>query len=319
MAGKCGIKTQCYIDSNGIDSDKKTVAVVLSDETPMERYDYETGEIYTLVLQHTEESIDLSRKDVMSVFWAHNDYSLPIGIHENVRLEDGKLKSVAHLDEDDKFAMQVFGKVEKGILKTLSVGVDILEKKITRDENNKMTVLVTKWRPFEGSFTGNPANENAKVGLSKQNQHKEESMEVQMNDVKIFLAAKATDDDKAVLLRALGGVPSDNMIQLKASHATAIADKDTEHQVLLSGFGSAVLDAVGMMTDKTFENVSDDDKKVALSKVTLSKDGKFDGEKLELEFLRLAKTNSEPSGEQPSNSDDVDKYAKYENNDMKNL
>lgn len=318
MAGKCGINTQCYIDSNGINEEEHTVEVYLSDETPVEQYRPDIGK-FMLILQHTEESIDLSRKDVMSVFWHHNDRALPLGAYENVRLENKRLKAKAHFDKDDKFAMLVFGKIKKGIIKSLTIGADVLEKTITKDDDGNITVVATRWQPFEGSFTGNPANENAKVGLSNQNQHKEKLVETSLNDVKIFLA-KAREDEKTVVLQMLGGANADDIVQLKSTHTLAMTKRDDAEKVVLANFNGAVLDAISMIADDTFSNVSDEDKKVALGKVTLSKDGKFDADGFELQLLRLSKTNGAPNGEQNGeHNDDDDEYAEFDANQMKNL
>ena len=314
MAKKCGVNTQCYIDSNGINSEEKTVSVILSDETPVEQYSYEIGGKFMLVLKHSTEAIDLSRKDAMSVYWSHNDYALPLGTYQDVRLEDGKLKATAHMDKDDTFAMQVFGKIEKGILKSLSVGADIIEKTITRDENDNVTVVATKWRPFEGSFTGNPANENAKVSLSKEdtNQHKEKEMEIgDMTQFKITLA-KANDDDKVQMLSLLGGVQADEVIKLKNAHATAMSSLQDEHKVSLSKFSGAVSDAVAMVTSDEFSDISAEDKKVALSKVTLNKSGEFDADNLELHLLRAKKQTQTPSPEKVILEKDKNDYSEYD-------
>ena len=315
MAKKeCSINTECYIQQNGIDVENHTIPVILSDETPVERWDWDIGN-YTLILEHNEDSIDMARSEVMSVFWSHNDYSLPLGLHQDVRLEDKKLKAVAHFDSDDNFAMSVFNKAKKGLLKTLSVGVHILEKTITKDElTGKTTVRATRWQPYEGSFTGNPANENAKVGLTNQNQKKEIGMEkATFNDVKVFLVS-ASPDEKTQLMSALGGVPTEQltakgneMTTLSSSHTQALADKDISFATAMTAANDSMKTVLKMANDSTYSAMNDVDKQEALDAVKLSNDGSFDKDGFENALLKATLASSAPQGgEQHSQTDKIE-------------
>lgn len=76
---------------------------------------------------------DFERNPVMlfghfrSVAADFKDPLLPIGRWENIRKEGGKLIGDAVFDEDDEFAMKVWGKVEKGILNACSIGFEDLQ------------------------------------------------------------------------------------------------------------------------------------------------------------------------------------------------
>lgn len=312
MAKKeCSINTECYIQQNGIDVENHTIPVVLSDETPMERYDWELGN-FTLILDHNEDSVDMARSEVMSVFWSHNDYALPLGLYQDVRLEDGKLKAVAHFDSDDKFAMDVFNKAKKGILKTLSVGAYILEKTIIKDElTGKTTVRATKWQPYEGSFTGNPANENAKVGLKNQIQQKEENMTT-LNDVKVFIAT-ANDADKTLLSTALGAVATEQltaktneMTTLSNTHTQALSDKEASFTAAMATANDSMKTVLKMVTDSTYSAMKDEDKATALDKVTLSADGTFDKQAFENTLLKATLGVNTPQGGEHHNQGEDD-------------
>ena len=67
----CKTNSQCYIDTKGIDEKEFKVPVILSDETAVDRFNYIDGkhQKFDLILSHTDESIDLSRKDILGVFF----------------------------------------------------------------------------------------------------------------------------------------------------------------------------------------------------------------------------------------------------------
>jgi len=165
---KTNFNSAIIVDAT-IDSENKTVKAVLSEETKVIRYNYKDG-VYDLILDHSENAIDFSRKDIMPVLLQHNDYSLPIGIWENVRLEDGKVKAMARFDSEDSKAMEIFGKIERNIMKSFSVGIQI-DKQVLIEENNengRKTYKATKWQLQEASVVTIPAIPNAKVGLSEE-------------------------------------------------------------------------------------------------------------------------------------------------------
>lgn len=52
----------------------------------------------------------------------HDDWDLPIGRWENIRVEGTQILADAVFDEDDERAVAVMGKVERGFLKAASIG-----------------------------------------------------------------------------------------------------------------------------------------------------------------------------------------------------
>ena len=161
----CKIGTQCYIDSNGIDIENKTIAVILSDESKVIRYSWDEG-VYHIILDHKPESVDLRRKDILPILLQHNTDMLPLGIYENVRLEDGKLKANAKFDPEDDMAMEIFGKMSRGFMQTLSVGVTIHGKELEEESDQGNTYRATRWEITEASIVTVPAIPTAKVGLN---------------------------------------------------------------------------------------------------------------------------------------------------------
>jgi HK97 family phage prohead protease len=97
------------------------------------------------------------------MFYNHDDWSMPIGRWENIRMENGQLMADPVFDEKDDNAAKIQGKVERGFLKMASIGFRVVE---TSEENNLMLPgqkypTVTKWQLREASIVGIGANHNA--------------------------------------------------------------------------------------------------------------------------------------------------------------
>lgn len=163
---QCSVGSQCYIDSNNIDLENYKVPVVLSDESKVLRFSFENG-LYELILEHSDGAIDLKRADILPLLVQHNSEELPIGTFEDIRLEDKKLKATAIFDDEDEMAMKVFKKVSKGIMKSLSVGINVNKKVPIKGQKN--VFKATSWELQECSFVTIPAIPTAKVGLSELN------------------------------------------------------------------------------------------------------------------------------------------------------
>lgn len=166
-------------DASLIDSEQKRVPLVLSDETQVIRWDWQNG-LYNLTLSHGEENIDLGRAGILKLFYQHETHGStpPIGRLENVRLEDGKLKADAVFDAEDEFAMQIFGKIERGFLESVSVGVSILKGTMREFKSKPNEYTATRWELNEVSIVNVPAIPSAKVGLSQTNLNKGNDMEI---------------------------------------------------------------------------------------------------------------------------------------------
>lgn len=151
------------LELGAIDKEKKTVSFILSDETVVNRGWYD------LKLLHSPENVSLERKSILKLFFNHNTYSnLPLGKWNNVRLDGKKLKADSVFDTEDTKSMEIFGKVERGFLDSVSVGVDILQYTREQREGQNDLVIATKWEIYEASIVSIPAIPNAKVGLDKE-------------------------------------------------------------------------------------------------------------------------------------------------------
>lgn len=91
------------------------------------------------------------------------EYTGPIGQWENLRIEGGQLKAEFVPDNEDEFAAKIAGKVDRGMLKGASVGINI----ITLSEDPDVMLrgqkypTVIEWEPFEASVVDIPSSQGA--------------------------------------------------------------------------------------------------------------------------------------------------------------
>lgn len=162
---KQNLNFNVHLGTDAINADKKTVSFILSDETIVGRGWYD------MKLLHGENNIDLERENILKVFYNHDSKALPIGKWENLRVEGKKLKADAVFDTEDEFAMKIFGKLERGFLESISVGVSLLKYDIKQRDKQNDLIVAKKWEIFEASVVNIPAIPNAKVGLEFENEN----------------------------------------------------------------------------------------------------------------------------------------------------
>jgi HK97 family phage prohead protease len=148
-----------------IDKKKMSVEFIISDETIIDRH------YYKLQLLHGEENVDLERKEILKLFYQHEDWNLPIGKWENVRVEDKKLKGTAIFDKNDEYAVKIFNKIKEGFIDTVSVGAIIRKYDIIEKEDGTTLLIANEWEVVEVSVANIPANPNSKIGLTHNNKN----------------------------------------------------------------------------------------------------------------------------------------------------
>ena len=141
------------LDYTRADAGRRTVPVSLSSESPI----YHGGQYQReLVLLHEPQAIDMTRaKNGLPMLLQH-DHSAPIGIIEDVRIENKRLVGTARFGHSPR-AEEIWRDVDAGILKNMSIG--FLPNEI--DGN-----LVTRWTPLEGSVVSVPADPVVGIGRS---------------------------------------------------------------------------------------------------------------------------------------------------------
>ena len=305
---KFKVNLELLVNKKLVNEETFTVPVVLSDETPVSRITWD-GDRYNLILVHDEESVDMSRAEILPVYWNHNDNALPIGSYTDVRVENKQLKANAVFDSEDTFAMSIFKKVAKGHIKTLSVGADIISKTVTKEEDGSYTVKATRWQPFEGSFTGNPANPNARVGLNGNsegdaiNLKNEGDKEMDLKAVLVFLS-NATAEDKTEVTKALGTDKEVEKLSNQVQELTVKLSNTTPNETIVATANESMKTVFDTVMSETFKNVKPEVIKQAIETVKLSNDGNFDQVKFENVLLKSALASKAPEAGRENNPTD---------------
>lgn len=144
------------IKIGAIDPERKTVEASLSSETPVVRW------YGNEILAHDADSIDLARAaDGLPLLWNH-DGGTPIGIVENVRLDNGKLRGTLKFSNNPK-AREVFDDVSGGFLRNISICYQVNRWEETANSDD---VRVTNWALLETSVVSVPADATVGIGRS---------------------------------------------------------------------------------------------------------------------------------------------------------
>lgn len=263
--------------------------------------------------------VDLSqfRKNPV-MYFNHDDWSMPIGRWENIRVENKKILADAVFDLDDKKGKEVAGKVERGFLKMASVGIRIIERSDATEfmlpEQKYPTATKSQLR--EASIVGIGSNHNA-LRLYDQNDNLLNDDEV----VKLFDKPNFNINMNKELFTLLGLAE------------TAAASEATEALRLVLADNKRLKDENGVFKTRIDElNAAEKAKKTAKATLLVDeavKDGRLDAggkatflELFELDYDKAKQTLSaipkrasiKEKFEQKNNLDDTD-FAELEKQD----
>ena len=273
--------------------------------------------------------IDLSRFKKNSVMlYNHERYGvLPIGMWTNIRVDEGKILADAEFDMEDDFAKEVSRKVDKGYIKGVSIGFEVLS--ISEDEKDlkkgQTRSTVTAARITEASITPFPANHNA-LKLKYKGKVINLSSENEKEIDEIFLLNKSNNMKKIALSLGLPDSATEEQI------IAAITELSNSNKSLKGHLHSTFLklgEKTGVITKdnkEKMEKLAQADYDLALSfvDVDVDVDKKDNGDKTSLSekkegnSLRLSDLIRELTSS--SSTDEIKKdFDWYQNNDPKGL
>jgi HK97 family phage major capsid protein/HK97 family phage prohead protease len=138
-------------------ADDGTIAVSLSSETPVPRWDG------LEILDHSAGAIDMSRaKRGLPLLLDHSTRQ-QIGRIEQIAVKDGKLRGTLRFSKSPS-AQEVKQDVLDGIRQEVSVGYHVLARQLESQTEQETVYRVTRWMPLEGSLVAVPADETVGVG-----------------------------------------------------------------------------------------------------------------------------------------------------------
>lgn len=154
------------LDPKTVDTEKRTIAVAFSSETPVLRWgDNE-------VLSHAPGACDLSRLNDGGAFLFNHDRNDYLGVVQDgsaVVGTDRRGRAVLRFGEGER-ADAILRDVKAGILRQISVGYTVLEWQLTHAEDGKSpdTYTAIRWQPYEISIVTVAAD--ASVGIGRDHQ-----------------------------------------------------------------------------------------------------------------------------------------------------
>lgn len=152
------------------DESDNSIGIAAYTGSVVDRYDWATGERYTMAMDVTPEAVDLTRIDAGTAHLLNSHQSgnveddvYGILLPGSAQFEGGSLLLRAKLSGDPEKA-GVVGDVKAGVIRGVSVGFDILATVDTPAAKGKMRhVQVTRWAPFEVSLVAIGADPKAQT------------------------------------------------------------------------------------------------------------------------------------------------------------
>ena len=224
-------------DGEMVNEDDRRVSMSISSEEPVER------SFGLEVLEHTDESIDLSRLNSgHAPLLLDHDLTKQIGVVERTYLDkaDRKLRSVVRFGKSE-LAREVYDDVKDGIRSNVSIGYQVKNMEAKNDRSG--TVSVNSWLPYEASIVSVPADNNVGVNRSAELekpviQIKEQKMtEVNQDEIR----EAATEAAKRDFQKNAGEI-----IKLAQKHNRRdLADQAIGDGMSVAQFRGVLLDAIG--------------------------------------------------------------------------
>lgn len=189
--------------------DERTIPLAFSSEEPFERW---WG---IEILDHSPESVDLSRLNNSAPILSDHDHRAQIGVVEPdtaIIDADRKGRLVARFGSSDR-AEQEFRDVLDGIRTKVSVGYRITELVLESEKDGVETYRVKKWQPFEVSLVSVPADDSVGVGRSHNDDPPSPKITIERNimppeveEVKKVDVEKVTRDARAAEMKRLSDI-----------------------------------------------------------------------------------------------------------------
>jgi HK97 family phage prohead protease len=134
--------------------------VSVSSEAPVKRRDWETGEMFDEILEHSRAAIDLSRAP-LPLLESHDRSRVNLGIVTDLKIDGSRLRGELVLGASQR-AGELAEDIAAGIVTGLSVGYEI--QTVARDVKKKR-ITAKRWMPYEVSIVSVPADTS--VGINR--------------------------------------------------------------------------------------------------------------------------------------------------------
>lgn len=145
-----------------VNEEARTVELAFSSESPVERH------FGNEVLDHSPESVDLSRMNDGAPLLLEHDRTEQIGVVESARVDDDRVaRAIVRFSKSER-AQEIFQDVKDGIRRLVSVGYSVARFAKEKSSEGLETVRAMDWQPMEISLVSIPADQSVGVGRSEE-------------------------------------------------------------------------------------------------------------------------------------------------------
>jgi hypothetical protein len=169
---------------------------------PIRRYDPVSRRDFELVFDMAGADLSRFNGGVAPLLDSHADAGVgsQLGAVRRAWIEGGALLAEVELSSRPR-AEELLDDLERGIVRGVSIGVELLETRDERDREGKLARrVVTKWLPYELSLVSTPADAGAMI-LSM---HGGQEMTSEQNQEKLFDAPAAAERARIMELQKIG-------------------------------------------------------------------------------------------------------------------
>lgn len=155
-------RSATIIRAENEDDENRTVELSFSSEEPYKRWfgneilGHEKGEINLDFIESGQAPLLVDHK---------RSVDDQIGIIESVSIDSGKGRATVRFGKSER-ANGILERVRDGELTNVSVGYEINDMKLIKEEDDVLTYRVTDWKPYEISIVSIPADGTVGVGRS---------------------------------------------------------------------------------------------------------------------------------------------------------
>ena len=153
----------------------------------------------------------------------NHNINVILGNWTDLKKDNDKLTATAVFDEDDPESVKIMKKVEKGLIKGTSIGININKYELSEDED---VILITSSELMEASITPLPSNKNA-LKLTYKNKEFVMNEDKTKEELKVFLSGDNEETNEA--LEELKSTETEDVQDVDESKE--VEPKNTEEEV----------------------------------------------------------------------------------------
>lgn len=228
------------LDRSAIDENNRSVSVIFSSETPVER------NFGVEILDHNRGSVRMDRLQKRAPVLLNHNMSDQLGVVERATIDDDRKGRAVLRFGRGRLGSEIFNDVVDGIRSQVSVGYRI--HKMEKADEEKLTYRAVSWEPFEISIVPTGADSMAIVGRSEEQNFKTEIIE-RTSKMENQIIQEPSPQVDEVKLREIVQKAELQRIQEIESYGSEHNESDLAREYIVDGrtvpeFQSAILDKI---------------------------------------------------------------------------